>query len=445
VSVGLSDALSEYAVEAKLEHLTAAERARMVDAFVNWVGCVAGGAQTNTVAIATQAYVSLSSGAVHSALGRREQVGLVEAISLDCLSSAALGYDDTHLETVLHPTGPVASALLGLARTRTISGAAYLEAMFVGMEVECRVGLAFASREAGSKRGWYATGLAGGVGAAAAVGRVLGFSAAQMRNAFGLAAARACGNRGTHGTMAGAYVPALAAESGFVAALLTGAGFTCGARALDGPNGMVGLVAATPATSRALYQLGLVCEAANTAFKPYPAGIVVHPAIDACLALVHVHGVQADELERLEIQVPQITIDLASTLLPVDEYEAAVSLYHWAAAALVTGSAGSSEASAATVKDARIRTLQHRIHVTSQPGLADDQCKATATTKSGRVAEVFIEHALGSKDRPMTSAEVDGKFQASARASYGADRAEALWRTCRNVLSLSDVKAILDI
>jgi 2-methylcitrate dehydratase PrpD len=445
VAAGLSDALSEYAVEAKLEHLTTADNARMVDAFVNWVGCAAGGAQTNTVATATQTYVSFSSGAAHSALGRTERVGLVEAISLDCLSSAALGYDDTHLETVLHPTGPVASALLGLARTRPISGAAYLEALFVGMEVECRVGLAFASREAGSKRGWYATGLAGGVGAAAAVGRVLGFTADQMRNAYGLAAARACGNRGTHGTMAGAYVPALAAESGFISAQLTAAGFTCGARALDGTNGMLNLVASTPAVSRALHQLGSVSEAANTAFKPYPAGIVVHPVIDACLALVHVHGIQADEIERLELQVPQITIDLASTLQPADEYEAAVSLYHWAAAVLVTGSAASFEAGAAIVKDARIRALQHRIHVASQPSLADDQCKATARTRSGGVAEVFIEHAIGSKDRPMTSEEVDRKFLASAQASYSRDRAEALWRSCRSVLSLSDVRAILEI
>jgi hypothetical protein len=61
------------------------------------------------------------------------------------------------------------------------------------------------------------------------------------------------------------------------------------------------------------------------------------------------------------------------------------------------------------------------------------------------VAEVFIEHAIGSKNRPMTSEEVDRKFLASAQASYSRDRAEALWRSCRSVLSLSDVRAILEI
>jgi 2-methylcitrate dehydratase PrpD len=445
VALELSDALGSYAVSVKLTSLAPTEVVRMVDAFVNWVGCAVGGSHTNTVDAAARALISVCDHGGYTSFGRRERFCLVDAISIDCLSSAAHGFDDTHLETILHPTGPVAAALLGAARVDTISGARYLESLLVGMEVECRVGLAFASREARSKRGWYATGLAGGIGAAAGVGRVLGFTEEQMCNAFGLAAARACGNRGTHGTMAGAYVPALAAESGFMAAKLTQAGFTCGARALDGSNGMLELISATPAIERGLRGLGSVSEATRTAFKPYPAGIVLHAVIDACLSLVQEHGVASDQVESIDLRVPQAAYDLAAKKHPKDELEASVSIFHWAAATLVTGAAGIAQAGPQIVRDRRVRAFQDRISISASADLEDDQCRAFAKLTDGRVIEVWIEHAIGSVDRPMSSVEVDRKFFANTRASYGDERADRLLRACRNIVGLDNVAQILEI
>lgn len=445
MALELSNALSTYAVSTRLEDLSAADVARMVDAYTNWVGCTAGGCRANAVDIAARTYASFSPAGQHAGLGRSERLGLTDAISLDSLSSAVQGFDDTHLETILHPTGPVAAALLGLARTQAVSGPQFIEALYVGMEVQCRIGLAFASKGTGAKRGWYATGLAGGVGAAAAVGRILGFSEAQMRNAFGLAAARAAGNRGTHGTMAGAYVPSLAAESGFVAAKLTAAGFTCGARALDGSNGLLELVTDQPAIERALRDLGLVSEATKTAFKPYPAGIVVHPIIDACLSLVRDHGLLSADIERVDLEVPPVTHELGARKRPQDEFEAAVSVFYWAATSLVTGRAGAAEAGVEMTRDPRIRDLQDRIFLTPSPALADDQCKAVAKTTDGRTVEVFVEHAVGSLDRPMSSADLDAKFLTGAQAAYPLQRAERLLQACRGVLSQNDVSVILKI
>jgi aconitate decarboxylase len=52
-------------------------------------------------------------------------------------------YDDTHLDTIIHPTGPVASALLALAEWKGgFSGKEFLLALIVGIEVECKLGLA---------------------------------------------------------------------------------------------------------------------------------------------------------------------------------------------------------------------------------------------------------------------------------------------------------------
>ena len=55
-------------------------------------------------------------------------------------------YDDTHLDTIIHPAGPVASALLAVAEWKgsetKISGKDLLLALVVGVEAECKLGLA---------------------------------------------------------------------------------------------------------------------------------------------------------------------------------------------------------------------------------------------------------------------------------------------------------------
>lgn len=52
-------------------------------------------------------------------------------------------YDDTHLETIIHPTGPVAAAVLGIPETleRPVSGENFVTALVAGVGVECKLGL----------------------------------------------------------------------------------------------------------------------------------------------------------------------------------------------------------------------------------------------------------------------------------------------------------------
>ena len=51
--------------------------------------------------------------------------------------------DDTHLDTIIHPTGPVASAALAAAEWKgNVSGEDFILALVVGIEAECKLGLA---------------------------------------------------------------------------------------------------------------------------------------------------------------------------------------------------------------------------------------------------------------------------------------------------------------
>lgn len=439
----ISEALSDYAVSARFDALSVADQAHMLNAFVNWVGCAYGGSRQFAVNAAVQAYRQMSPHGRHASFGRTERFDLVNAVSLDCFSSAVQAFDDTHLETVLHPTGPVAAAALGVGRMQKVSGLEYLTALHLGMEIECRVGLAFAAAGSGAKSGWYATGLAGGIGAAAAVGRLLGFDKAQMKNAMGLAAARASGNRGTHGAWAASYVPSIAAESGLIAAMLTRSGVTCGARALDGPSGLLDLITDEPQVERALRGLGQVSEAARTAFKPYPAGIVLHQVIDACFELSKIHGLAADGFEHLTFHISPKAHRLVANTLPKTETEAQVSLYYWAAVTLAFGKAGVAELTLDNIADPLLQAMQQRMTALVDAQLGDDQCLAQVRLHDGRVVEVFIDHAVGSIDRPMSSADIDRKYLSLVAPVFPDGRAAQLLTKCRALAELDDVMTIL--
>ncbi len=64
------------------------------------------------------------------------------AALLNGIASDVHDYDDNHLDTIIHPTGPVASAVLAVAEWKGgFSGKHFLLALIAGVEAECKVGL----------------------------------------------------------------------------------------------------------------------------------------------------------------------------------------------------------------------------------------------------------------------------------------------------------------
>ena len=82
---------------------------------LNWAGCAVGAARHATVEAALSAVRELEPAAQASVLGRTERVDVASAALLNGISSHTFDFDDTHLRTIIHPAGPVASAALALA------------------------------------------------------------------------------------------------------------------------------------------------------------------------------------------------------------------------------------------------------------------------------------------------------------------------------------------
>ncbi len=439
--------MADYARAQSWGSLPESVRVHTQRAWLNFVACATGGATMPAVNAAVTGLLSMGAGEIPS-LGRYERTSLPDAALIGSLAASAHTYDDTHLSTITHPTGPVASAILATAYQlgsveRPVSGEQMLNALVIGLELECRVSCAI--KAGGANMGWYMTGLSGAIGAAAAVGRLLNLTHEQMVYALGLAASQAGGLRAAHGSMAITFVPGLAARDGVVAAHLAAADYACSAITIDGRNGLLQVLTGSHDASLIRQGLGEHFESLNNAFKPYPCGIVVHPAIDACLHLQRTHNLSHQDIEKIALRVHPDALTLCWRKLPVTVLEAQVSLYHWVGASLVYGAAGIAQGTLSSVMDPAVRRLQEFAEVVADSNLQDNQAVVKIFLRDGRELEHFTSDATGSVTNPMNDHQLATKFLELVAPVLGERRAQSLLAKSLDMASVNSAAEILQL
>jgi 2-methylcitrate dehydratase PrpD len=412
-------------------------------AFVNFIGCALGGAHHDAVDRTVKAALPLANGGAATLLGRTERLGPLDAALVNCQASAAHAFDDTHLATVIHAAGPIAAPLLAEAERRPVTGAAFQTSFAVGIEVACRVGAMLTVPPADAQLGWYMTSVAGPIGAAAGVSRLLGLSEQQTTMALGLAAAGSAGFRQTHGSMCTSLLPGHGARSGYWAALLAEQDVTASDHTLEGANGFAQMFAPSAHLPHATDRLGDHWEMLSNVAKPYPCGIVIHPIIDGCLEIAGMPGFDATQIASIKLGVHPLCLRLTDRPNPPGNQLAQVSLQHWTAAVLVRGAAGIPEGADEAVQDPAIQSVRALIDAQPDASVGRDGAVVVVEMRDGARHERRIEHGIGSLDRPMTDAELDAKFMDQARLSIPAANATTLLELCRQLPALQDVRQTL--
>ena len=261
--MGPTRQLADFVAHATFEHLPAEVVRECKRCVLNYLGVALGACRHEAVAILTDAAREMGGLPQATILGSRLKTSVVQAAMVNGAMSHVLDYDDTDLETVIHPTGPVLSAALPLAEWRGLSGRQLITGFAVGAEVELRVGSAV--YPAHYDVGWHITGTAGVFGAAAAAGWLLGLDSDRLSHALGLAGTQASGLREMFGSMAKCLHVGAAASNGLWSALLAGRGFTASTRVLEARRGFCAVTAAQYDLSRATDRLGSASFASATA------------------------------------------------------------------------------------------------------------------------------------------------------------------------------------
>ena len=101
--------------------------------WMNWFGCAVGAATHESVQASLGAVQEFSPAPQASILGRSEKVDMASAALINGISSHTFDFDDTHLKTIIHPAGPVASALLALAEKLGSSGRDIIDALVLSL------------------------------------------------------------------------------------------------------------------------------------------------------------------------------------------------------------------------------------------------------------------------------------------------------------------------
>ncbi len=277
--------------------------------FLNWVGCAVGAARHESAEATLGAIRMLQPAAQSSVLGRVDKVDMASAALVNGITSHTFDFDDTHLKTIIHPAGPVASAVLALAEVTGASGRELIDALVLGIDVSCRMGNCIYPDH--YDRGWHITGSTGTLGAAAACARLLKLDAAQTAMALGIAASQPIGMREQFGTMTKPFHPGAAARAGLTSALLAKHGFTASAKALEAPRGFAQVVSTKYDWNEITGELGSRFEISFNTYKPFACGIVIHPTIDAATQL-RAKGVSAEDVERVELRVHPLVLELTA-------------------------------------------------------------------------------------------------------------------------------------
>jgi len=104
-------------------------------------------------------------------------------------------------------------------------------------------------------------------------------------------------------------------------------------------------------------------------------------------------------------------MDVTSIRDPKTGLEGKFSVYHAAAVAVVEGAAGEQQFSDEAVRAPAIAGLRARVLATIDPGLGKAQAGVTILPKNGERLAVFVEHAVGSVENPMSDRMLEDKFR----------------------------------
>lgn len=422
--MGATRRLADFAVQSAFDKLPPEVIRESKRCILNYLGVALGAAHHQAVRLLIETIDELGGRSQATILGRGRRYSAAGAALINGAMSHVLDYDDTHLPTVIHPTGPVLSAALATAEWKGLSGRDLIEALAIGMEVELRVGSAVYPSHYDA--GWHITGTAGTFGAAAAVGKLLRLDEEQMVHALGLAGTQAAGLREMFGSMAKALHVGKAASNGLLSAMLAGRGFTASTEVLEGRRGFCAVTASEYNLERATVGLGDEYLLLQNGIKPYACGVVTHPTIDGVRRLRDRFRLKPGDVLEIEAKVHPLVRELTGKKSPRTGLEGKFSIYFCAAIALIEGNARESQFTDEKVSRPDVVAMMDRVRAHVEPGILEDQAVVSIHTLDGRELVERVRAATGTPDNPMPDDKLLEKYMDLATKLLTTGQAEQL-------------------
>ncbi|MBT3660243.1 MAG: MmgE/PrpD family protein [Rhodospirillaceae bacterium] len=354
-----------------------------------------------------------------SVLGDKQAYAPSAAAMVNGTLAHSLDFDDTHAAGSLHSSAPIVPAALAAAEMAGASGKDLIAACVAGYEIQIRLALALDPTDHYA-RGFHPTATCGVFGAAAAAGRLLGMDADGIQSAFGIALSQAAGSMQflADGSWTKRSHVGQAASNGLICATMAAEGFKGPDAAFEGQWGFLQGYAPNSDEAKATDRLGSHWETLRLAVKPYPSCRYSHAAMDGLVALSEVHDIKPDDVEAIEIGLPEmgrkiIGEPLEAKINPECIVDGQFSMPFCAAVVMREGQMGWDDY-AKHISDDETLALCRKIKT-----VPDDQAEAAfpanmsgsvkIKTSSGEF-ETFVEVPKGEPDNFMSATEFRAKF-----------------------------------
>ncbi len=357
----ITRAVAEFAASTRFEDLPTEAVVGSKRSFLDTVGVMLGGSTEDAPRLL--AGYARSCGAVGKAtlIGQGGKVATPLAALVNGTAADVFGFSDIVVENMNHPSGSICAAVLALAEEVGSSGRDAVLAHVIGVEIADKVGAAI--KPDFQLKGWHPLAVLNTFGAAAACGKLLGFDAARMANALGIAGIMTGGIRAGMGTMSKALGAGRAARDGLEAAVLASMGYTGPTDVIEARDGFLQTFGDGADGSSIPASLGNPFEfvAPGMTYKAFPTCTRSHPGIVATLKLREEHAIDPDNVESVLCNVTPAVADYLKFGAARSKLEAKYSLPFCVALAILDGRVTLSNVTEERVRDPDIVALMKRV------------------------------------------------------------------------------------
>jgi 2-methylcitrate dehydratase PrpD len=342
--------------------------------------------------------------------------------------------DDTHSGGSIHLGATMYSAALALAETMPeTSSETFLTAVVAGFEAAARIAMAVQPKEHYAL-GFHMTPTCGVFGAAITSAKLLGLTMEQTLAAVGIAGSMAAGSMEflADGAWTKRIHPGLAAQNGIHAALLAAEGFTGPLRILEGRDGFLHGYSRNPIAERLTDALGQSFEILYTAVKPHACCRYMQGPIDAILAIMREHNLDASQIRRIQVAVLEagwaiVAEPRARKYNPESVVDAQFSMPFGAAVAAIDGTAGLAQFTIEKARSPKVRELMDKVVLVKDPRIEETfpqewPARVVIELEDGQRYEKFIRYPKGDPENPLSWDEMAAKFRALAGAVVAPER-----------------------
>jgi 2-methylcitrate dehydratase PrpD len=425
---------------------------------IDGVGVILAGSTEPCTRIMRDYVLSAGGKRESSILGKGKAKAPAHLVALvNATAGHAMDWDDTALSNtpdravLLHPTGPALAAGLAIGEQMGLGGRDLLTGFLVGFEVECKI--AEAMHPDHFYRGFHSSGTLAILGATSMAAKLMGLPAKQVRNALGIATSMAAGLSVNHGTMTKPLHAGRSAENGIVSAQLAALGFEAHPEAFEAPKGFFRTFGGEFDPDKICGKLGRPFSILDpgVSIKPYPCGVVGHPAMDAMQALTLQHDIRPEE-------VGSIKVATGSNVLPPlgplryrkaqTALEGKFSVPFQMASMVIRRKAGMLEFTDEFVQSPAVQDMMDRVEAVIDPEIdALGRHKIVSLIevrmKDGRVLKGRSpEHYRGGPRNPLTRESLAEKFNDCVQNVLNQDQAKTLLQTIESLERVGNIRTL---